>query len=179
MSSSKNETETNMGGKMSYVDTSADYGNDNLRTGTEVILQQNYNRCQLMKDYHEIKCKLKNVLSVKKIMNIAFFRLRGDNIAKPTADYFFNKMVNSIKWGESSDGYGDADTEYYSACGYDDMILAQKENAKGVAIECWRAYKHLKNLNKKNYSNEQVSYEYKQLLIYLRLNHNLFHDLYL
>ena len=87
---------------MVYVDTSADYGNENLRSGTEVILQQNYNRCQLMKDYHEIKCKLKNILSVKKIMNIAFHRLRGDNIVKPTANYFFNKMINRIEWGEKN-----------------------------------------------------------------------------
>jgi hypothetical protein len=86
-------------------------------------------------------------------------------------------MINKIEWGESRDGYGDADTEYYSACGYDDMILAQKESAKGTALECWRAYKHLKNLKKKNYSNEQVDTEYKQMLMYLRLNHSLFHDI--
>ena len=56
-----------MGGKMVYVDTSADYGNENLRSGTEVILQQNYNRCQLMKDYHEIKCKLKIFYLLKRL----------------------------------------------------------------------------------------------------------------
>ena len=140
---------------MAYISKHEEYGNENLRMGSEVILQQNYNRCQLMKDYHQVKVKLWNILSVKKIMNICFVRCRGAHIKKPTEKYFFNRMINSIEWAESCDGYGDADTEYYSACGYDDMISAQKEGAKGTALECWRALKELKNslFDKKKYGN--------------------------
>ena len=57
---------------MAYLVKDEEYGTENLRMGSEVILQQNYNRCQLMKDYHQMKIKLWHVLSVKKIMDICF-----------------------------------------------------------------------------------------------------------
>ena len=163
---------------MAYLVKDEEYGTENLRMGSEVILQQNYNRCQLMKDYHQMKIKLWHVLSVKKIMDICFHRSRGAHIYKPTEKYFFNRMINRIEWAESCDGYGDADTEYYSACGYDDMILAQKEGAKGTALECWRALKELKDslFDKKKYGNsdDELTAEYRQMLIYLRMNFGMF-----
>ena len=89
-------------------------------------------------------------------------------------DFFYGK----IEWAESCDGYGDADTEYYSACGYDDMIGAQKEGAKGTALECWRALKELKDslFDKKKYGNseDELTAEYRQMLIYLRMNFGMF-----
>jgi len=163
---------------MVYINKCDWYGTNDLRMGSEVILQQNYSRCQLMKDYHQIKNKLRNILSVKKIMEICFIKSRGTHIKKPTEKYFFDRMINRIEWAESCDGYGDADTEYYSACGYDDMIEAQKEGAKGTALECWRALKELKDSlsNKKKYGNseDELTAEYRQMLIYLRMNFGMF-----
>lgn len=62
---------------------------------------------------------------------------------RPTLDNFREAATNCYDYSESS-WYNHLDTEYYSACGYDDYMGEKRDYARVQAIEYFRAWKYMK-----------------------------------
>lgn len=61
---------------------------------------------------------------------------------EPTAENFRKAASDELAFSRSS-WYNHLDTEYYSACGYDDYQYECREEARKIAIEYFRAWKYL------------------------------------
>lgn len=117
-----------------------------------------------------------------KLKNISVKRLNKDHktiipkykVPKPTKEYLLKEIISNLEYSRSRDGYGDHDTEYYSACGWDDYVGEQKEQANSYAVGVWKAYKKLYLPHKKNYDDNAK--ELIQCLFFLRCNLGLFTD---
>ena len=105
------------------------------------------------------KCMSLNIRNNNKI-------IPDHQIPKPTKEYFYQRMVGALEFSSNSVGYGRADTESYSACGYDDGVSYQKEYAGVRAVEDWRAYRELAFPNKKKYND--IGKDEKQCFMFLR-----------
>lgn len=62
---------------------------------------------------------------------------------RPTSELFRAAASNRYAFGFST-WYNHLDTEYYSACGYDDYQGELRDAAKAEAVEYFRAWKYLK-----------------------------------
>ena len=87
-------------------------------------------------------------------------------VPKPNKELFYKNIIGNLEFSLSRDGYGRADTEQYSACGYDDGIGYQKEYAIVSAVENWRAFRELAFPNKKKYND--IRKDERQCFMFLR-----------
>jgi hypothetical protein len=119
----------------------------------------------------EFCSKLKNI-SVKRLNKDHITIIPKYKVPKPTKEYLLKEIISNLEYSRSRDGYGDHDTEYYSACGWDDYVGEQKEQANSYAVGVWKAYKKLYLPHKKNYDDNTK--ELIQCLFFLRCNLGLF-----
>lgn len=76
--------------------------------------------------------RLVNSCARRNAKDAHYTRQRSDN--KSLRAYAMQRW----HYAESNSGYGAYDTEYYSACGYDDYVGELKSYARSVALEIWR-----------------------------------------
>ena len=132
---------------------------------------------EIVKEYVDIDWEL-----CSKSKNISVKRLNKDKktiiskyaVPKPTKEYLLKEIIGNLEYSSNRDGYGKYDTETYSACGWDDYVGEQKEQASSYAVGVWKAYKKLYLPHKKNYNDNAK--EAIQCLFFLRCNLGLFTD---
>ena len=121
----------------------------------------------------ELCSKSKNI-SVKRLNKDKKTIISKYAVPKPTKEYLLKEIIGNLEYSSNRDGYGKYDTETYSACGWDDYVGEQKEQASSYAVGVWKAYKKLYLPHKKNYNDNAK--EAVQCLFFLRCNLGLFTD---
>lgn len=77
-------------------------------------------------------------LDIKTVNKFARLDAGKHSLSRCDAKSLRALAIANWNYAESRCGYGDYDTEYYSACGYDDYIGEKKEYSRSLALEIWR-----------------------------------------
>jgi len=122
----------------------------------EVIL--NNHREQRQKRANALKQERQRIRDIAKECGVSSWTVKDYNaIARSNVNYEMGKRVpfrptlqnfreaarNRLEYSYS-DWHNPLDTEYYSACGYDDMQGERRDAARSEAVEYFRAWKALK-----------------------------------
>lgn len=126
-----------------------------IKTGAELVSDLIERRKRSAQALRELRKELKSTWAtpikgkqIKFINSLArdLHRLGGRSPQKPpTADEAFQAARRCLEFARSS-WHNPYDSEYYSACGYDDYCYDQRDYARRVtAVECFRIWQYLKS----------------------------------